>query len=328
MSLCALAMGPVALPVKPWPEEGLLKASMRGRVTKDMIYAYQEPDFHSPRLGILRRDTLVDLYELVHSSHGYVGNRRWYALEEGFAHSAYLQRVEGAHLNLPLTRIPEAGQLCEVTVPISQSMRRQPNGGWEPLYRLYYRSVFWITSLDDGPDGLPWYGLTDDRLKKQYHIPAAFMRPIADPELAPISPEVSNDEKYLEVSLSQQAVRAYEGNRLVFEAQVSSGALLSGTPRGRYHIQVKRPSRHMGDGRLTTDLEAYELPGVPWVSYFTGSGVAFHGAYWHDNFGSPISHGCVNMRNADAQWIYRWSNPTAHPSDWHITGHGTLVRIG
>ena len=43
---------------------------------------------------------------------------------------------------------------------------------------------------------------------------------------------------------------------------------------------------------------AYELPGVPWVSYFTGNGVAFHGTYWHDNFGSPTSHGCLNMRNA------------------------------
>ena len=59
--------------------------------------------------------------------------------------------------------------------------------------------------------------------------------------------------------------------------------------------------RHMGDGRLTTDPAAYELPGVPWVSYFTGNGVAFHGAYWHDNFGAPVSHGCINLSPADAR---------------------------
>ena len=95
----------------------------------------------------------------------------------------------------------------------------------------------------------------------------------------------------------------------------------------RYRILVKRPSRHMGDGRLTTDLAAYELPGVPWVSYFTGNGIAFHGAYWHDNFGSPTSHGCLNMRNADARWIYRWSTPPSTATDWQIDGYGTRLDI-
>ncbi len=282
---------------------------MRGRVTRDAIYFYQQPDIHSPRLGILKRDTLVDLYEAIQSPHGPAGNPRWYRLEQGYAHSAYLQRVEGAHPNPVLKAVPQGGQLGEITLSMVQSMRHWPNGSWEPLYRLYYESVFWITSLGEGPDGHPWYGLTDDRLRVVYHVPAAAVRPIPAQELAPISPQVPEGSKRLDVSLADQVVRAYEDEQEVFEAPISSGALLSGTPRGRYRILVKRPSRHMGDGRLTTDLAAYELPGVPWVSYFTGNGIAFHGAYWHDNFGSPTSHGCLNMRNADARWIYRWSTP-------------------
>ena len=325
--MCALAINSFLPTFKPDPNEMLPKATMRGRVTRDMIYVYQEPDLHSPRLGTLRRDTLVDLYELIKSTRGPTRNPRWYALKEGYAHSTYLQRIETAHLNQPTTSIPEGGQLGEVTVPIAQSLRHRVKDVWEPLYRLYYESVFWITSLDEGPDGQPWYGLTDDRLRTQYHIPAAFMRLIPNEELAPISPEIPDEEKRLNISLKDQTVFAYESDRQVFEAQISSGAMLSGTPRGTYRIQVKRPSRHMGDGRLTTDLEAYELPGVPWVSYFTSSGIAFHGAYWHDNFGSPISHGCVNMRNPDALWVYRWSNPIASPTDWHLSATGTRINI-
>ncbi len=91
----------------------------------------------------------------------------------------------------------------------------------------------------------------------------------------------------------------------------------------------KRPVRHMGDGEITSDLNAYELPGVPWVTYFySHTGVAFHGAYWHDNFGKPMSHGCVNMRNEDAKWLFRWVTPTYTNSDkWYQLGEGTLVHV-
>jgi hypothetical protein len=78
-------------------------------------------------------------------------------------------------------------------------------------------------------------------------------------------------------------VRAYEYDQLVFEAEVSSGVPSRGespngiptdTPQGKFHISMKMPSRHMGDGDLTSDLQAYELPGVPWVSFFTLSASA------------------------------------------------------
>jgi len=65
----------------------------------------------------------------------------------------------------------------------------------------------------------------------------------------------------------------------------------------------------MGNGNLFADLDDYELPGVPWTPSFTESGIAFHGTYWHDNFGTPMSRGCINMRIEDAKWLFRWANP-------------------
>ena len=65
----------------------------------------------------------------------------------------------------------------------------------------------------------------------------------------------------------------------------------------------------MGDGQLTAEIEAYELPGVPWTTFFAPNGVAFHGTYWHDNFGMTMSRGCVNMRTEEAKWLFRWIMP-------------------
>ena len=122
------------------------------------------------------------------------------------------------------------------------------------------------------------------------------------------------------ISLDFQTLKAYEGNTLVKEARVSTGmpstsldpdALPTETPNGDHTVRSKKPSVHMGDGTLRSDAEAYELPGVPWVSYFEINGYAIHGTYWHNNFGVTMSHGCVNMQSEDAKWIYRWSTP--HP---------------
>ena len=83
----------------------------------------------------------------------------------------------------------------------------------------------------------------------------------------------------------------------------------------------------MGDGSLEYGIEAYELPGVPWTCFFTEKGHAFHGTYWHDNFGSPMSHGCINMRNEDAKWLYRWLTPINKGAEFFSRGYGTTINI-
>ena len=105
--------------------------------------------------------------------------------------------------------------------------------------------------------------------------------------------------KWIDIDVTHQRLTAYEGDRPVFSALVSTGLWATPTILGRFRIRSKLPAQRMiGPG--------YDLPNVPWVMYFYET-YAIHGAYWHNNFGHPMSHGCVNMRPADAQWLYNWA---------------------
>ena len=128
--------------------------------------------------------------------------------------------------------------------------------------------------------------------------------PYVDPP--PAQPGASG-ERWIDVNLTQQVLVAYEGNTPVRRTAVSTG--LPGTPTvtGQYHIYVKYPAQLMvGPG--------YYLPDVPWVMYFY-EGYGLHGTYWHNNFGHPMSHGCVNLPTPEAKWLYDWASV------------GTLVNI-
>jgi lipoprotein-anchoring transpeptidase ErfK/SrfK len=117
----------------------------------------------------------------------------------------------------------------------------------------------------------------------------------------------NTDEKWIRIDLSEQLVIAYEGKRAVRGFVVSSG--LPGTPTvtGAFRIRVKVSSQTMSGG--SPDLGTYYyLPGVKWVQYFYED-YSLHGTYWHNKFGQPMSHGCVNMTNADAKWLFDWVGP-------------------
>ena len=105
--------------------------------------------------------------------------------------------------------------------------------------------------------------------------------------------------KQIVVDLSDQRVYAYENGALVRNVLVSTGLWGTPTVQGDYRIYVKYDSQLMtGPG--------YYLPGVPWVMYFF-QGYSLHGTYWHNNFGQPMSHGCVNMPTPEAAWFYTWA---------------------
>ena len=110
----------------------------------------------------------------------------------------------------------------------------------------------------------------------------------------------SGSGRWIDISLSQQRLTAYEGQVAVFSTLISSGLPATPTVVGRFAIQTKLPSQTMsGPG--------YWLPNVPYVMYFY-AGYAIHGTYWHNNFGHPMSHGCVNMSTPDAAWLYGWAD--------------------
>jgi len=105
--------------------------------------------------------------------------------------------------------------------------------------------------------------------------------------------------KWIEIRLASQSLVAYEGQRPVYWATVSTGTYRTPTPKGRFRIYSKlRSGTMVGPG--------YYLPNVPYIMNFYG-GYSIHGTYWHNSFGWPMSHGCVNMRISDAQWLYNWA---------------------
>jgi lipoprotein-anchoring transpeptidase ErfK/SrfK len=124
------------------------------------------------------------------------------------------------------------------------------------------------------------------------------------PTDAPYSPPATNPtgttgEKWIDVDLTNQRLVAYEGDTAVYWVTVSTGLPDTPTVTGQYRIYVKYEAQTMfGPG--------YYLPDVPYVMYFY-LGYGIHGTYWHNNFGHPMSHGCVNTPTPDAKWLYDWA---------------------
>ncbi|MGQ9904651.1 MAG: L,D-transpeptidase [Anaerolineae bacterium] len=105
--------------------------------------------------------------------------------------------------------------------------------------------------------------------------------------------------KWIEIILSQQRLIAWENGRAVMSSPISSGLARTPTRRGTFRIQRKYPAVRMrGPG--------YDLPRVPYTMFYSG-GYAIHGAYWHNNFGRPMSHGCVNLPVSFARRLYAWA---------------------
>lgn len=137
--------------------------------------------------------------------------------------------------------------------------------------------------------------------------------------------------KHIFVDLINQQLHAYEGDKLVFSFPVSTGKWRP-TPTGDFNIWIKLRYTHMEGGE---GADYYNLYNVPYVMFFYNSdypksmGFSLHGAYWHNNFGHPMSHGCVNMRPEDAHKIYDWANPVTSGNTTYATDTdpGTLVTI-
>jgi LysM repeat protein len=144
----------------------------------------------------------------------------------------------------------------------------------------------------------------------------------------PLYPVIPTQGKWISVDLDHQRTFAWEGNKLIKSFLISSGKARTPTVTGVFRIWGKIAAQRMeGGSRAAGDY--YNLPNVQWVQYFYQD-YSFHGTYWHNNFGTPMSHGCVNMTNADAKWLYEWASPTVEDYGWHTTGRedpGTLVVV-
>lgn len=302
-----------------------------GRTVDNTVELHERPTTASPLRQVYWRDLVFEIDEVVHGydekpSH----NRVWYHIKgEGYAHSSKIQPVE-LRLNPVVRTFPEGGRLAEVTVPYTDTIAnlKRPE---KIAYRLYYSTVHWVMEAVQDDAGRVWYRIWDDKFKKFTYAQAEHLSVLQPSDVSPLSPNVPLEAHRIEVWLRDQLVIAYENDEPVMITRASTGGkYIEGdytTPTGRYITNRKRPSRHMASEDLAAP-NSYDLPGVPWVCYITGSGISFHGTYWHNDFGRPRSHGCINLSPQAARWLYRWSLPAVpyDQSTW-VDKVGTHVRV-
>jgi hypothetical protein len=307
-----------------------LAASLpQGRMTLSGINLFSDPSFKAKVLHSYGRDEVVSLTGQVDGDVGNPYNNKWFQLDgQGYTYSGWVQPVE-TNYQRPAFDLPPAGQLGEITVPYSLTYR-DASFKSETGYRIYFATTHWVTGVTVNPyeKGI-WYKIYDSLRQTSLYIPASDLRLVPAEELAPLSADVSNDRKHIYVDASTQSVTAFEDDKAVLVTRCSSGGKGTPTPLGKFRTFHKGPTIHMTNDGEAGAGHGYDLPGVPWVSFFTGTGVSFHGTYWHNDYGKPRSHGCVNLSPADAKFIYRWTLPVVPPDTQYLykPGQGTNVEI-
>jgi hypothetical protein len=133
----------------------------------------------------------------------------------------------------------------------------------------------------------------------------ASLENIGDEDLTRDTPKT---KKRIIVDISKETLYAYDGDTLFMQELISPGLDFTPTPTGKFTVYKKTPSRYMQGPLPGVSDQVYDLPGVPWNLYFTNDGAVIHGAYWHDHFGEPWSHGCVNLPPPRAKELYLWAD--------------------
>jgi lipoprotein-anchoring transpeptidase ErfK/SrfK len=309
-----------------------------GRVIQGNLAVREAPSVKAKEVRRLKRNEVIDVLAEANSEESPTAyNTLWYQTSDGWVYSAQVQPSENVADNPALPAIDKEGVIWgELTVPLSPA-RAQPNAEARAPWTHYYGTTHQLLEVVSGADGAPWYRISDGILSN-LHVPAAHIRVIQPDEFTAISPEIPLERKRIDVDLKAQTISAFEDDVQVFSARCATGAAFrqaDGTVRsfrtipGDHRVYLKTPSQRMYGG--AGDGDSYDLPGIAWISYFTASGIAFHSTYWHNDYGKPRSHGCVNLLPEDAKWVYRWTMPaTPYEQRWTRAAkrdEGTLVRV-
>jgi lipoprotein-anchoring transpeptidase ErfK/SrfK len=296
-----------------------------GRVAAWGVEIRQKPSLDAKLVRTAQRDEVLKLRGQCLGKPLMPHNAIWYQTDDGYVYSSWIQPVEDIK-NIPDPEKTVEKFWGEITVPFSDS-RWSPGLKSARYMRLYYTAVFQVVEAVIGKDGQWWYRLQGGiTWSPGPYVPAVHIRRVDPSELTPISPEVI--DKRIEVSLKEQTVTAYENDQPVLTARVASGFGVHYTPKGDHTVLWKSPTSRMTGG---AGADYYDLPGVPFPTFITPSGVAIHGTYWHNDFGRPRSHGCLNVPSPIARWFWRWTLPSA-PYDAAIyrmppDAKGTLVKV-
>jgi hypothetical protein len=303
VALAGLTFPPVAVPLPLDQPPSDSPPGPLGRIATWWTQGvHRWPTERSERVALKVHDEVIPLYAAVVGDPPWPGNPVWYQTDEGFIHSGYVYPSEDQPSDEVIRHVPVPGFWAQVCVPIAEARWRPDHPA---LYRsLYYGTVYRVVSAVQDDEGNWWYRLQEGvTWSPGPYVPTWSVRRIRPQDVAPISPDVP--DKWIEIDLARQTLTCLEGGTPVRSAPISSG-LGGATPRGEFRVLRKRHTSRMIGGN---EDDRYDLPGVAFPVYFTGSGIASHGTYWHNDFVRPHSHGCVNMTNQDAQWVFRWTRP-------------------
>ena len=268
-------------------------------------------------------DEVIPLLSTVIGEAPWPSNPVWYQTAEGYIHSAFVQPVED-HPTSGIAPITPPGVWLQVSVPLAET-RLKPNARWVSR-KIYYGSVYRAVDAVQDDGGQWWYRLQDGiAYSPGPYVLASSLRYLPPESLTPISPE--RTDKKIVVNVTQQEMTCFEGDTPVFSSRTATGYAPHYTPRGQYEVLRKSHTSYMIGG---VGADHYDLPGVAFPTYFTWSAIAVHGTYWHNDYGRPRSHGCVNVTDDAAEFVFRWSSP-ALPYDQHEMivqrGEGTQVVV-
>jgi lipoprotein-anchoring transpeptidase ErfK/SrfK len=319
-----------------------------GRVAVGKVDVKNRPDEESSTLEVLYEDSVVTWLRETIGNQPFRVNQKWVETPDGYIWSPHVQPVFN-QLNIPVITLPVTslgrGMWVEVSLPYVDLVLDNPpaRSPWleyrlenGPIPRLYYSQIVWIDDVRTDAQDQLWYRVSEPygSYGDFFWALAGGFRPITQAEVTPISPEVEN--KRIHVDVANQTLSCYEGNTEVYYARISSGAKFDAqgnqvdvweTPLGSHPIWRKLFSLHMSGG---TTGGGWDLPAIGWTTLFVGSGVAVHSTFWHNNFGIPMSRGCVNARPEDAKWVFRWTLPSVpfDPGDISVSfPGGTIIEV-
>jgi lipoprotein-anchoring transpeptidase ErfK/SrfK len=323
-------------------------SELLGRVCVGKVDLKAQPDSTSATVDSFYEDRVVPWIREVVGYNPYRFIQRYVETPYGFIWAPDLQPVENHPNPEPLLELPQwgaqPGMWTEVTVPYVDLIQANPpaRSDWlknVPYPRFYYQQVFWVDEIQVGPDGEVRY-----RVNERYGNPgdifwadARAFRPIPPEEIEQLHPDAGEKRVVVNIEQYKQYLSCYEGGREVYFCRVSAGKEFdiegkplgkSSTPTGSHHPWRRMVSLQMSGGASGV---GWNLPGVAWTSFITGTGIAIHATFWHNNFGGEYqSHGCINVKPDDAKWIWRWMQPAVpyDPGDRTMQmNEGTIVEV-
>ncbi|MES2135314.1 MAG: L,D-transpeptidase family protein [Patescibacteria group bacterium] len=196
------------------------------------------------------------------------------------------------------------------------NMRSGPGTEYPVVLRLRTGMVLRVEGVAKDTEGRPWYKIDPgvnirypERITTGWYILAdAVLEFKNDGDHRLEDGDHATSTKSIIIDRLEEMLYAYDGDTLFMEQPISVGLEGTPTPRGTFTVYAMTPSRYMQGPIPGVSDQEYDLPGVPWNLYFTVDGAVIHGAYWHDRFGEPWSHGCVNLPPEKAKELYMWAD--------------------